>query len=544
MARALSSTLDGIQISTVRRPKYKVEVFDVRGTEADTTPTTISDVVLGNPLPTSVGPRDFTGDTISVQMEERTGDYIAGGIAASDITITIVDGDGALDPVSGSNGRWLRQRNVVRITEGDAAVPEADWPVTFTGVLTGQPGLSSGRVTGARTLTAKAVSREAGFLKLSKTSVKFAEGTSYSTMVETEAQTGLGLDAAETSLPAFGTNLTKQAVTQFVEQSPLVAIAQLGFPDGLLPRFDGQGKLILSDSNITKGAARSYANTDGVVRNIERPFIELNGFNEVIVRGLEPVLTPVVGDQQVLATANMTLGFFTTSKKIPIRFSDDNRLQGDNTTLKTISSINDGIIPLGSETWVPDIDGVSTYAIGGTIDIRSPYKPAITTLTIVTQVVAAVIPDIAPPLGGPTISVGKVAWSLVLMVILTILQTVNTGQYEILGEPVEFVFQELKATARIKGVAPVDRRTLDLENHLLDSQGACDTAAVRILNLAQARQNIRQVEMVHDLLLEPDDIFTHDGRSYMIQSISRTLTREGDPLAKLSCFEVTPGVFP
>ncbi len=548
MARALTTALNDVMLSAIRLPKYKVLVYDLRSTEGDATPTTIGDVVVGNPLPTIVGPRDFTSDVIGAEVTERAGDYISGGVVASDVTLSIVDSDATLDPVEGSNGRWLRQRNVVRVIEGDAQVPEADWKITFTGKITGQAGLTGGRTSGPRELTVKAVSWEAEFIKQrDRTTAKFPENTTYLSMAESIAATEMGLAAGEQSFPAFGTNQTKQRVTQFVKQSPIVDLAQIAYTDGLLPRFDGEGVLGFADSIITKGPARVYTSTDGLVRAVDRPFTELSGFNEVVVVGLNPDLKTVKSERQVLATASMTLGFFTTSKKIPVVFSDDNRMQADSVRFKKRSSINDGILPVGKETWDPDTDPVSGFDIGGTIKIKSPFKPAITVMNTVTSVAGAAIPDEVLAFGGGvTIPTGKIIWAVVLVAMQTIMTTMNTGQYEITGKLVEFIYKEFRATARVKGVRREDRRSVTVENHLLDTQTLCNQAAVRTLNLAQARQNVRDVEALHDLLLEPDDIFEYDGRRYMIHSISRTLTRDpnADALARYSCFEITSGVFP
>lgn len=547
MPRALTAALNNVMLGVVRAPRYKVLVYDLRSTEGDATPSTIGDVVLGNPLPAIVGPRDFTSDVIAVDVEERAGDYISGGITASSVGLTVVDSDATLDPVDGSNGRWLKQRNVVRVIEGDAQVPEADWKITFTGKITGQPGLVSGRTQGTRELTVKAVGREADFIKQkNKVSAKFPEATTYFSMAESIAINDMGLAAGELNFPTFGSNQTKQRVTQFVLQPPIVSLAQIGLIDGLLPRFDGEGKLGFIGTIITKGPARSYTSDDGLIQNVGRPPVDLNGFNEVKVEGLDPDLKTVKSGRQSLATASMTLGYFTTSKKIPVRFSEDNRMQATSTRFRKVSSINDGLIPVGKETWVPDTDPISGFDIGGTIKVKSPFKPAVTVLTTVTSIAAAAIPDTSLPTGGPVTPTGKVEWSFVLAAIMTFMQTQNTGQYEITGRLVEFMYDEFKATARVKGVKPEDRRSVTIENHLLDSQTACDQTATRALNLAQARQNVRDVEAVHDLILEPDDIFEYDGRRYMNVAINRTLTRDenADSLARYSCFEVTPGVFP
>jgi hypothetical protein len=52
--------------------------------------------------------------------------------------------------------------------------------------------------------------------------------------------------------------------------------------------------------------------------------------------------------------------------------------------------------------------------------------------------------------------------------------------------------------------------------------------------------------MMHDLKLEPDDVFElPDGSRYMIRQISRVLRRGVEAaVARVSAFEVTEGVLP
>ena len=132
--------------------------------------------------------------------------------------------------------------------------------------------------------------------------------------------------------------------------------------------------------------------------------------------------------------------------------------------------------------------------------------------------------------------------------IMLILGQAGRGEYRVLGIPYEYIFKEIRAVARIKGIRSEDRQSISVENHLINSQADADERAELILRRERAKQNLRTITMIHDLRLEPDDVFALglglDQRRYMIQSISRTLIREGQHLATLNCFEVTAGVRP
>ncbi len=102
--------------------------------------------------------------------------------------------------------------------------------------------------------------------------------------------------------------------------------------------------------------------------------------------------------------------------------------------------------------------------------------------------------------------------------------------------------------ARIEGVRSEDRQELSIENHLVNSQADCDAAAERVLRRERAKQNARNITMLHDIALEPDDIIElgsgTSARRYVIQSLKRTLRRGTPAVDTMTCFEVTAGVRP
>jgi hypothetical protein len=91
------------------------------------------------------------------------------------------------------------------------------------------------------------------------------QGT-YRTLVEGLLD-DMGLSEDELNLPSsFGTTLTSHRSTQLVDESPLVAIAKILFVSGQLPRFDGDGRLSITDGQVTKAPVRVYANDEIILR--------------------------------------------------------------------------------------------------------------------------------------------------------------------------------------------------------------------------------------------------------------------------------------
>lgn len=553
MARNLTFDLDQAMITGVRKPAYKLEVFDLRSTASDATPTTINDVVQGNALPAIVGPRDFTDDVLRVDVQERAGDFTGDGVASSSVRFVVVDADGTLDPVNGSNGRWLKQGNVVRLTEGDMAVPEDEWVLTFTGVISGQPGQSRNRTTRTSEITVQCFDRAARFLKVVNTSQNFVQNTAYTSMVDTIATDDMGLASSELNIPSFSTAVTQHLAAQLIEESPLQSISQIMFLEGFMPRFEGDGKLGATNGITTKGSARLYDEDENVVTRT-RPLLTLDGINEVIIIGLSSDLTKITQPQQVLANATVVTGFFSKGDDVDVFWSDDRTLQADNTQLRVLQSIN-GFLPIGDESYSPftQVDGA---AMGGRIKVRTGFAgPLMLAIITGAYIGASSIPDtsfgIAPTLGGPVFSTtvvptGKIAQAVVLSGGLLLMSQIGQGRYQVVGEPFEHVFAEIRALARVAGTPTADLRPITIENQFINTQAQADTVALRTLKRLRAQQNKRRFEMVHDLLLEPDDIFElSDGSRHMIESINRTLVRDDSGgRAVVNAFEVTSGVRP
>lgn len=560
MARSLNAQLRAAMLSQRRDPAWIIEVWDLRSTSALASPTRINDVVLRNVgssvfIPEIAGPRDFTSDVLEARIIETAGDYADQGITSTAIELTVIDARGLLDPVSNpptisdpeADGRWLRQGNVIVIREGDRRESDsAFWPITFTGKIQGQPGQSRNRTSGRSELKVKANSREVDYLRRVSTSQNFTQGTAYSSMVDTIARVDMGLDPDELDLSTVGGGrFTQFLSTQFVEESPLTSIAKILFPDGFMPRFQGDGTLGVANGIITKGAARVYDDA-GLFLSIDRPLLEFNGINSISIIGLSPLLSQIIQGVQELARASITTGFFSDDATIDVAWSEDRTQQAIGARLQVLASIGDGPFSFGGESFstFPQSDGGS---VAGQIEVDGALSKglALVGLLFGAFIAAALIPDIAPPFGGPTFPIGRKVQAAIGQIIMLTLGQQGRGDYRIIGRPYEYVFEQIIAVARVSGLRSEDRQEKVIENHLVNSQADADAIAERVLRRARAKQNARQIRMIHDLALEPDDIFELDGSRYMIETISRVLKRQQGPIeATVGAFEVTTGVRP
>lgn len=553
MARSLVLALDRLQVvNAPKEPAFKVEIYDVRSTT-----DTINRIVRGLSLFPLTGPRDFTDEVESVTITEVAGDFVNTGVAASQLTFVIKDKGNQFHPLNmlldaTGDGRWLRAGNVIRITEGDNQVDTADWELTFTGTLIGTPGSAYSRESGDRVLTMGAVDRTAAFVNTVSTSPQFATGTTFLTMAEDIAQSDMNLDVEETDFATFGTALTGHKV-QFVDESPLSSIAKIMMRDGFMPRFNGEGKLTQTQSDVTGFPDRFYTNLDPIIA-IDHPQSVVEVFDSVCVLGLDADLSKVKQPFQVLAEVQLTTGYFAQDEDFDIFFSEDQTLLAENVTVNKKRDVN-GALNFGGSSSDSLILGEGVAASepsykGVRIEISTGFAGALMVLIAVGYLAAAWIPDeVVSVVAGVTIPVGRAVQAAALITILLIMSQIGRYHAIILGEPVEYVYAEIRACAELDSLLGESPNRVEVENHLIQDQTVADNVAREILFRQVARANPRTVTNLTDLKLEPDDIFevvdpVYGERRFLIERIQRTLQRGVEPRSVMNCFEITSGVTP
>lgn len=549
--RSLTFDLDLLQTARVRRRAFKFEVYDVVSSRSETVPDNISRVVQANlgasgvTLASITGPRDFSDEVEVIQFDEKGSDFTQGSLAGNSLQVTIADRHMMFDPVEGDEPRWLRQGNVVVLREGDESVDPADWAITFTGTIVGRAGSSGPDRSGNSKLTLFAEDRLLSNLKHAVTTEDIPQGVALQDMMRTVMEDELLFSSDEIDFGAVGaTHLTSQASTQLVDDPPMIMLAKLGFPDGFVPRFRGNGVLEMAPNFVDRSAAVIYDN-DNLFERFERPFSPLETPNRVEIVGLNKNQEKISQPRQVLATAGLTLGFFGGDASIRVKFSDDETQQADDTELNLKSSVTGALIPFGEEEWIPIIDDDGGCR-GGRIDVEGSFYAPLVVNGFAGRIAAGAIPDgVGAFGGGSTICIGRLIEAAITVANQIIMATIGRGDYEIKGTPYEWVFRELKGVAQIDGVDVNDLRTLTVENHLLDTQERVDNVALRELRTVRKRGNVFNVTMRHDLRLEPMDKFLlANGREFIIDSISRSVGRDATERVTVVCYESTPEAIP
>lgn len=549
MSRAISFLYDQLMTSSYpRQPQFKVFIYDFR-----TTGDTINQVVRGQPLDADTGPREMT-EVVEVVRTDVAGDFVSPGIISSQLSLSINDPNNILDPMTllldpDSDGRWLRQGNGVRVIQGDSSIPEAQWPVVFTGKLIGSAGVDRERTSGNAAITCRALDRVADFLNLTNTTSKFGISTPFIQMVTDIATVDMGLDLEELELAGFGTRLTTQRATRFVKESPIVSIAKIMMVDGFMPRFNGEGKLTQTQGIVTGFPNRVYP-TNKTIVSVHRPEADSDVVNSVCVLGLDANLSRIVQPTQDLLSVQITTGYFTKKEKVKVYWSEDRKLIAADVDPTVHVSADGALNFAGASENFEDIPapGGADGTIGSIIRIDTGFTRELMISITVGYIAAAWIPDtVASVIVGQTVPVGRAAQAAVLVAILLLMTQIGRTHVTFRGKPTEYVYKEIRACARKCDIRPKERNEITVENHLISDQTTADEVARDILFRQLAAAHPRNIVIIDDVKLEADDIFQYPDpvfgdRRMLIKQLVSTMTRGGDHLMVIQAHEITAGL--
>ena len=205
--RVLPADLEAAQEAVVRRPAYKVLAFD-RSQDS------ISAIVSGQ---YAQEPFDLTAYCTDIKWSPDKLDF------------TLSDPDGLFHPDSGVHRAYVGNGAIIRLLEGDQAVPETSWIYSFTGFIRGQIGWNKSRRNSTAMAQVAVFSREnnQALKRRSITSKTYTVGTELGIMVRDLLSTFLGLTDAEIRLPATLGLQFKHQVNQIAQMAPWDAISKL-----------------------------------------------------------------------------------------------------------------------------------------------------------------------------------------------------------------------------------------------------------------------------------------------------------------------------
>lgn len=346
-------------------------------------------------------------------------------------------------------------------------------------------------------------------------------------IIARDIATDLGLTDSEINIPSVMYAVPHSNV-QLADLPAWDMLESLLLPAGLSPFMDAIGRLKARSRDVTRAADQAIDATRIVTVSGSRSRPPISALR---VKWLDPLLTEVAQQDQSLANANITAGYFQLTQRQDVYWSSDRTQRAKNTRLVVKQSANSGLLP------VCDEDYDQTAHTGGRITLTtSAFVPGLIGAFLGLKIAWA-IPDIAPPFGGPTATVGKqIAAGLEFAVFLT-MASIGTGVYEVWGTPYDFVHARHTAEA----YNPAAPEWLDaveiIETDLVQNDAHAQAIAARELIYRAREAQSSGLTVVDDPRIEPGDIISMpDGARLYVTGYRRNLSPGSPAVLELEGF--------
>lgn len=516
--RVLSTTLETALATETRRPAYKLVAFDP-------TVDSISAVVCVEATQTPFDLTEFCTDISWTPAK---------------LSFILADPTGRFHPDTGADRQYLQDGAIIRLIEGDVRVAESDWIVSFTGQIRGQVGWQSVRA--SQTLQSKVTvfSRDnnQAFKRRSVTSSAYTVGTEIGAALWDFCSKYLGLTLPEYNIPSVLGLQFKHKVNQLVQVAPWDGILTMLEAVGRVPFFDGDGRL----SSYQKSLNRSPDLTlpDWVrIHSYEVPEFNSDCYNKIRVVFLGAELEQVDSAAQKLGDAQVTTGFFSRGETLECWWSDDHKQRAHSTYMKTIKSVNSGLLPVGTEEYT----AVDVFHGEITVEI-SVWTELLAGALLLEYLAASLIPDGVATGGiifeaGETIPYGRYIEAQAMVGIMLIMMSLGSAQYEIWGTPYDLAYVQKTAIAMEDDLDYWDEVELKIQNDFLGSSDQATAIAIATLVWEKSASKPRKLVIDDNLALELGDIvLLPDERKFLITGMSKTIKRGEIPKLSLDGFKV------
>jgi hypothetical protein len=364
------------------------------------------------------------------------------------------------------------------------------------------------------------------------TTIRFDEGTALTAVAETIIKQQ-GLEPSEYIVPLGGQTVPHKNV-QFTDVTPWEALTEIGLAIGRQPICDAISRIKFVSRDVDRPADFVIGNEQLISINGGRGIPQLTEFR---LKWLDRNLTEVVQEEQVLGSTSITAGFWKGSQTEDVYWSEDRRQRAKNTRMKVKQSVNSGLLPIGSESYA-QID-----EFHGTVTVNvSIFVSGLATASLAAVLALDVLPDgvqVGITGTGITIPKGRVVRGFAEASLLLILMSVGTGQYEILGEPYDFVHARNTTTAYNDASPYWSEQYQDEENDLIYDEAHAQEVCVRELLYRTAEANLWNITMIDDWRIEIGDILElSDSSRLYVTGYDRDLTRGSANILNVQGFRV------
>lgn len=355
----------------------------------------------------------------------------------------------------------------------------------------------------------------------------FSAGTAYEAIATAIAET-LNLTESEYSLGGIGLTVVQQNV-QLADLTAWEMLEALLLPAGLEPWVNRHGVLTHLSRDTTRPPTR-VLNADEVLA-ITGSRAELP-VTRVRLRWLDPHMSRFEQQDQLLATATLTAGFFQLRQEQTLRWSVDGRQRASNTYLVVRQTCNSGLIPVAEERYII----LDDYSGKIRLDTQV-WVPTLATASLAGILAAAAIPDKVVFLA--TIPIGRIIQAGLEVALLLIMMSIGTGVYEVWGQPYDYVHAVNTTEAYLCDTPLWLEELVDIENDLVTDEAHAQAITQRELRYRAQEADRYGVDIVDDFEIDRGDILQlPTGEKLYVTGYTRDLSRGASAVLSIEGFRV------
>jgi len=522
--------LEQIWQAADRHQRVKVEIWNPRQ-------TTVQDVVLGR----ADGIRlDISSWVEDIQLTQNQVFENDSDSVSSRATVNVlydksgIRGGGLSIPIS---EKLFRDGTPIRIYEGDARIDHNDWPPVFTGIIRGVPGAQV-YARGKRVIRLQCFGRAQAFQNQIIVGVSWPYDTDLGDMAVDVAMTEMALERPEIRFGKFDFT-TKHKSNALTQIEKLQGINEIMKAVDRKPYFDARGYLVSHNTSFDKAPVYWFDNSQNIISVIRDQNVN-STVNSVEVIGLESKQTKVTQSTQPLATIDITTGYFDSAVRRYIWYSDDRTRRAENTFITSDHGKFLGSGGGGSASW-NEID-----EFHGKVTIDTGYAPWVIGYIVLTWAVGQgllIYGEIKDNKGLKVVA--EILIGVSMLALLAAMARLGRWEIILFGQPFEYVYQETRAIAALKGVHVADVVELSERIHWLTELDDVKAKAKKILRRELVKGHSYKIRMLSNPIIEIDDLIAirdakqgmDDWHIFYVTGIEHTYSREsGDGTMEVSAW--------
>lgn len=387
---------------------------------------------------------------------------------------------------------------------------------------------------GSRKLEIKVYSRDntPTWKDIKRVTPLYASGTPVN-QIANDVAAAVGLQPAEIALPLTST-YTVHSNLQLGNMAGWDMLVNTLQSSGIDPYIDARG--------VLKGIYRDLGRVSDVVLTTDRlkaitASKSKSPITSVRVLWLDPVLSEVVHQDQVLGEATITAGFFQLHQNLDVYFSADRTQRAKGTYMVIKQSANSGLLPVCSENYIVFDE------LHGQIQLTTAvWAPLLATASLAEIIAYSFVPDglITGGFiigGGQTIPYGRLLNAAAEVAVMLIMMSIGTGMYEIRGTPYDLVNARNRTEATAKGVPDWLIQNEDIETDFIMNETHAQTVAARELIYRARSASTYNAQIADDPRIERGDIVElPDGSRIYVLDYARDITHGSKSLLQLIGF--------